>query len=181
MKILAISGSPRNGNSEFLLDTILNQAKENGNQTEKILIKEKNIQFCDGCLTCAGGKAPCPVKDDMQEIYEKIKNSDALLFASPVWYDMITPYLLNFIVRLNCVQANLKNKKFAFIVLGQRDGDYSDKSLGTASNYLKQIAKLYEMNLVDSLIIKGVRNEKDAKEKEEVIEKCKQLANKIIS
>ena len=34
---------------------------------------------------------------------------------------------------------------------------------------------------VDSLIIKGVRNEKDAKEKEEVIEKCKQLANKIIS
>jgi len=111
MKILGICGSPRKGNSEFVLRNILSKFKEKEAKTDLILIREKNIQLCDGCLVCSGGKAPCKTKNDMREACDKLKQADIIIVASPVYYDMISPQLLNFIVRLNPIENELKGKK----------------------------------------------------------------------
>jgi multimeric flavodoxin WrbA len=173
MKIIGISGSPRNGNCEFMLKTILE-----GTNNELVLLRKENLQLCDGCMTCAGGKAPCRL-NDISELHKKVKEADVIIFASPVWYDMISPHLLNFIVRLNCLQNDLKGKKFFFILSGQLTENDAKTSQGRAADYLKQIANLYEMNLINFILAEGVRNPEDAKNNPEIIKKCQQLSNQI--
>jgi multimeric flavodoxin WrbA len=177
MKILAICGSPREGNCEFILKTILENIDED---TELVLLRKENLQLCDGCMTCAGGKAPCGL-NDITELHNKVKQADAIIFASPVWYDMISPQLLNLIVRLNCLQNDLKGKKFAFVVAGQLTGKDAKTSQGRAADYLKQVANLYGLNLIGSISAEGVKNETDASSNPELIEKCKALGKKITS
>lgn len=86
MKILGIMGSPRKGgNTEILLDAALEKARENGVSTFKISLRTKKIVPCNGCLKCTRtGK--CVIKDDMQEIYGKMVESDGIIWATPVYF-----------------------------------------------------------------------------------------------
>ena len=45
VKIIGICGSPREGNTEFMLRTVLGKAKGLNAETELFLLKEKNIQL----------------------------------------------------------------------------------------------------------------------------------------
>lgn len=67
MNIIAVCGSPRKGNTEFVLKRILTKAEELGVKTELILLREKRIEFCDGCLSCA---------QDIENNSESIKKID---------------------------------------------------------------------------------------------------------
>ena len=86
MKILGILGSPRKGgNTEVLLDVALEEAQKNGVLTDKVPLKDKSIAPCDGCLGCVQtGK--CVIEDDVQEIYEKMLESEGIIWATPVYF-----------------------------------------------------------------------------------------------
>ena len=90
MKIVGILGSPRKGgNTEILLDVALEEAEQNGVSVDKILLRDKVISPCDGCMKCVKtGK--CAVKDDMGEIYQKMLESDGILWATPVYFWSMT-------------------------------------------------------------------------------------------
>jgi len=90
MKIIGILGSSRkNGNSEFLLDLALDEAKKNGALISKIPLRGKTIAPCDGCQKCAQtGK--CVIKDDMQEIYKEMLEADGIIWATPVYFWSMT-------------------------------------------------------------------------------------------
>jgi multimeric flavodoxin WrbA len=86
MKIVGISGSARKGgNTEVLLDVALEEAQKNGALTDKISLGDKSIAPCDGCLGCVKtGK--CVIEDDVQEIYEKMLESEGIIWATPVYF-----------------------------------------------------------------------------------------------
>ena len=87
MKILAISCSPRKeGNTEILLSEALNSAKQEGAQTELYQVADKGIAPCNACSTCKSNGGICVIKDDMQELYEKINEADGIIFGTPVYY-----------------------------------------------------------------------------------------------
>lgn len=90
MKTIGILGSTRKGsNTEILLDVSLEEARKNGDTASKIVLRDKTIAPCDGCMGCApAGK--CVIQDDMQEIYQAIRESDAIIWASPVYYWSMT-------------------------------------------------------------------------------------------
>ena len=51
-KVLILSSSPRRGgNSDMLCDQFILGAQEAGNQTEKIFLKDKNINYCMGVVS----------------------------------------------------------------------------------------------------------------------------------
>jgi multimeric flavodoxin WrbA len=53
IKVLGISGSPhRHGNTETLLDSFLDGAREAGAEVEKIVLKEITCSSCRGCNAC---------------------------------------------------------------------------------------------------------------------------------
>jgi len=86
MKIVGILGSERKGgNTEVLLDVALEEAQKNGALTDKVPLRDKSIAPCDGCLGCAKtGK--CVIEDDAQEIYQKMLESEGIIWATPVYF-----------------------------------------------------------------------------------------------
>jgi len=86
MKIVGILGSPRKGgNTEILLDVALKGAQKNGVLISKILLREKEIAPCNGCMKCEKtGK--CVIKDDMQEVYKEMLESEGIIWATPVYF-----------------------------------------------------------------------------------------------
>lgn len=85
-KVLVISTSPRKGgNSETLADEFIRGAQDAGNEVEKIVLYDKTIGFCKGCLACQKTQQ-CVIHDDANAIVEKIFNSSVVVFATPIYY-----------------------------------------------------------------------------------------------
>ncbi len=75
VSVLGVAGSPRRGgNSETLLDEVLNGAKEAGAVTEKIVLAQSNFSPCKACDACSW-TGTCIQDDDMAIIVEKMKAS----------------------------------------------------------------------------------------------------------
>jgi multimeric flavodoxin WrbA len=90
MKTIGILGSTRKGgNTEILLDVALEEATQNGGTASKIVLRDRVIAPCDGCMGCAS-TGECVIKDGMQEVYEGIREADAIIWASPVYYWSMT-------------------------------------------------------------------------------------------
>src|SRR5271169_4203166 len=86
MKTIGILGSARKGgNTEILLDAALEEAQGRGGTTSKIVLRDKVIAPCNGCMGCAE-TGQCVIRDDMQEVYREIREADGIIWASPVYY-----------------------------------------------------------------------------------------------
>lgn len=81
-KVIVISTSLRIGsNSDMLADKFIEGATAAGNDVEKISLADKDIKFCKGCLACQKlGK--CVIKDDVNDIMQKVLNADAVCWAN---------------------------------------------------------------------------------------------------
>ena len=88
--ILLISGSNRKGNTQSILEII----DKNRQNTQMLLLKDKNIEYCKGCLACHK-MIDCVIKDDMKEIIEKMIASDLIIFGVPNYFDNVSGLLAN--------------------------------------------------------------------------------------
>lgn len=129
MRIVGICGSPREGNCELLLRAALDAAKNAGAETELVLLREKHIGYCDGCETCEeGGKheGECHIEDDMQPIYSKLEQADAILLASPNYYSNVSGLMKSFMDRLlvfySPSKGKLRGKRGGLIAVGGENG-----------------------------------------------------------
>ena len=87
MKVLGIVGSPRkNGNTDIIMDIFLSHFSDQGLDTIKIHLGEKEVKPCDECLTCKQTKDCHLRKDDFKEIFSEMLSSDAIIFSSPVFF-----------------------------------------------------------------------------------------------
>ena len=109
MKVYAINGSPRkNKNTATLLqkalDGVKKSAKDTEIETEIINLYDLNYTGCKSCFACKrlGGKSygKCSVKDDIQEVLEKLSEADGIIFGSPIYHGTITGQLQSFLERL---------------------------------------------------------------------------------
>ena len=84
MKILGICGSLREeSNTNKLVRKVV---ESSGCEHELIYLAGKEIKPCTGCAHCMMNDGECAIKDDMQPIYEKILNADALVVGSPTYF-----------------------------------------------------------------------------------------------
>lgn len=84
--ILVISTSMRSSsNSDALAEAFLAGAREAGNHVEKAELRGKKLGFCTGCLACQTSHS-CPIPDDAAAIIQAMKRSDAVAFATPIYY-----------------------------------------------------------------------------------------------
>lgn len=99
--VLVISTTFRTGgNSDTLADEFIKGAESQGHYVEKISLREKQIGFCKGCLSCQKtGK--CVIKDDAAAIVEKMRQSDVIVFATPIYYYEMSGQLKTLLDRAN--------------------------------------------------------------------------------
>ena len=95
MKILVLNGSPRpNGNTAAMVNTFKTAAESNGHQVVLFNVCKMNIKGCLACEYCHGkGNGACIQKDDMQQIYEELKDAEMLILAAPIYYHGISGQL----------------------------------------------------------------------------------------
>jgi multimeric flavodoxin WrbA len=93
LKIIGICGSQNeNGNTAFALKYALDVAKNENCETGYFTVAGKNINSCTGCWTCTGtGK--CIFNDDMNLIEQALRTCDGMIFASPVYFGMVSNQL----------------------------------------------------------------------------------------
>jgi multimeric flavodoxin WrbA len=100
MKILGISGSARKkGNTDILVNKVLSGVAQMGGETELIYLSDYHINECRGCDACKIN-FECIIKDDMQEIYRKIDEADAIVLGSPTYFYNVSGLVKLFMDRL---------------------------------------------------------------------------------
>lgn len=103
MKVLGICGSPREkGNTEYLVNFVLNHLTAKGVATELITLSDKSIAPCRSCYECVKRK-DCSTKDDFQKIFAKMCEADALVMGSPVHHAGISAKLKGLLDRTGFV------------------------------------------------------------------------------
>ncbi len=86
MRVLGIWASPRRGgNSEILLDALLNGAREAGAEVERIALRQLRITPCLEIQHCFKD-GTCPIKDDMAPLYEQLLAADVVALSSPIFF-----------------------------------------------------------------------------------------------
>jgi multimeric flavodoxin WrbA len=105
MKIMAFNGSPRKKwNTAMMLEKALEGAASKGARTSLTHLYELKYQGCISCFACKkrGGKSygRCAVKDDLQPIFAEIKEADALILGSPIYFGDVTGQMRSFMERL---------------------------------------------------------------------------------
>ena len=100
-KVLVLKGSPREaGNSAVLAGQVAAGAEAAGAQVQSIYLHGLDIRPCDGCDGCQGALDDrCVVEDDMQDLYPLIREADAVVYASPIYWFTITAQLKAFMDR----------------------------------------------------------------------------------
>jgi multimeric flavodoxin WrbA len=148
MKIIGISGSPRRGNTEWMLKTLIQEAAKNGAEVELLLLRKMDVRICRGCLTCEEGgkerKGICKIKDDMTEVYPKLLAADAIVLATPGYFEMLSGLLKNFLDRTCPIWPRLEGKKIAGLAV-------AEEGIGQAIQNFKTCASLFKMQWVGSV------------------------------
>ncbi len=117
MQITVLAGSPhKNGTSNTLVHEFVRGAKESGKEVEIIDLAHTDIHPCMGCDAC-GMNGDCVQKDKGNEILNKIISSDAIVFASPVYYYNISAQLKMMIDRFYAKTMQITNKELKACVI----------------------------------------------------------------
>jgi len=121
LKILSICGSPRKGNSEAILYRLKEILEKKGIKNEIILLREKNIQGCRGCVEYCNRNLKCWQKDDMAEIMKKMIKAHGYIFAIPNYFGMPPGLFKDFIDKCSIfytAQTDLTSKRALVISVG---------------------------------------------------------------
>ena len=75
MKIIAICGSPRKGNTYSVLHTISDNFPDI--DVRILMLKDLGFRMCKGCYSCVmRGEEKCPIKDERDMILKEMAEAD---------------------------------------------------------------------------------------------------------
>jgi len=194
-KLLAIIGSQRtNGNSYLLAKTVLDSIEAD---YEIIQLADKKIEFCNLCEKCVS--SDCVLEDDFNQIFEKMKSADGIVFAVPKYIFLASKFLC-FLERLDTIQHMRENMgyKIAFknpdyrlfpekkpfcIFIASGTGNVEKETLQKVVHCIEGLGlKLVPYNLPPffGVSVKAGDDIGEVLRNKEGIEECKKLIEKFI-
>ena len=106
MKVMAFNGSPRKKkwNTVTLLNSALQGAQSNGAETELVQLYDLKFSGCISCFSCKRLSRKvdgvCSVQDDLTPVLDRVKEADALIIGTPVYYGAESAATRAFLERL---------------------------------------------------------------------------------
>jgi multimeric flavodoxin WrbA len=106
MKVMAFNGSPRKKkwNTVTLLNNALQGAQSNGAETELVQLYDLKFSGCISCFSCKRLSRKvdgvCSVQDDLTPVLDRVKEADALIIGTPVYYGAESAATRAFLERL---------------------------------------------------------------------------------
>ena len=157
MRVLGINGSPRiGGNTDILLDKVLEGAMTKGAETEKIILNKLKFSGCQECENIKDDGS-CMLHDDMQELYKKTRDADVLILASPIFFGSLSAQTKMMIDRFQCLwraryvlrkDIGFKKRKGVFIsVEASKRKDFFENAKSIVRNLFATINADYRYEL----------------------------------
>lgn len=172
------------GNTALLLDEALKGARSNGAMIEQIIVDKLNIQPCREYYGCEKD-GYCVIKDDMNNIYQKLLEADRVILASPMFFYGLTSQVKTLIDRCQALWVRkyvLKqqppdgSRKGAFIAVGATKGkNLFDGSILTVKYFFEAIGVKY----ADELLIRGVDKKGEIKQHSDALSQAFELGKRL--
>ena len=133
MKILVLNGSPHpQGSTKDMVNAFKKGAESAGHTVDVVDVCKKKIGGCLACEYChSKGHGECIQKDDMQEVYNLLKEAEMLVIASPIYYHGISGQLKCVIDRFYSAAypRRPKNLKKVAMILSSGDANMYEGAL----------------------------------------------------
>lgn len=149
-KVLFISASPRKGgNSDTLCEQFKMGAEEAGNQVEKLRLAELKIDYCSACYACKK-LGTCVKQDDMEQVIAKMRESDVIVLATPVYFYTMCAQMKTMIDRTlgGAQKSGLENKEFYLIVTAADGKAEMERTIDGLRGYLECLPGAKEMGVI---------------------------------
>ncbi len=183
--ILGINGSPRcGGNTEILLGNFLEGAAEGNAQTESLSLGSLSYSPCLECENL-GNNEICIVKDDMQDLFKKVKETDIIAVASPIFFGSLSAQTKMMIDRFQChwraknilgMNPVQKRKKGFFLcVEASRRDDFLENAKSIIKNYFATVNAEYS----GEVFCKGADEKGAVLKQPNILEKSRQLGREL--
>lgn len=94
--------------------------------------------FCTDCGEC-GRERPCPIEDDMVEVYETLAAAEGIIVASPVYFGNVTGQLKAVFDRTLLLRRQgfvLKNKVGSAIAVGRSRNGGQEKTIEAIQTWM---------------------------------------------
>jgi len=178
IQVLGIVGSPRlNGNTEILVDEVLSGAENVGASIEKVILNKLNINPCQACNTCyKTGK--CMHNDDMNELLEKMDNSNLWVLGTPIYWWGPTAQFKAFLDRWYCPKHQDFKGKHVILVIPFEGGHhkYARHTIGILTDVLDYLS----MELFETVLAPGVNKRGEVREKDDILKKAYKAGQEAI-
>lgn len=173
MNVLILNGSPRpQGNTAKMINAFRESAESKGHEVSVYNVCRKNIHGCLACEHCHKiEKGVCAQKDDMQEVYDLLKDADMLILASPIYYHGISGQLKCTIDRFYAALYPKEHCHLSKIAMFLCSGD---KDMYTGAEFSFKGDFLDYLSLEDKGIYTCA-----GEMKEEVLEQVRRLAEEL--
>ena len=188
MNIIGIIASPRKeGNTAWIVNKILEGAKEQGAETESWYCSDLDIEPCRGCWGCHKGDQGCAIKDDMQKLNEAMDRADAIVFGSPIYMMQMSAQAKILIDRMFArfspryspyfKAENAAQKK---LILTFNQGNPDSGLFQSYLDYTKHMFELLEFDVREVPVVTGLRNG-PAHEREDLRPVLKNIGSSLVS
>ena len=157
MKVVVLMGSPRKKDGfkvcEKIKERLMNHLGD-CLEFEYIMLSKLHIEECRGCEQCiTKGEQYCPIKDDLQQVVEKLIGADGVILVSPVYACQVSATFKKVIDRLSYLfhRPELIGKPTITVLTTAGGGIKATKS------YLKLVADGWACHLIGQLSIVSTR------------------------
>ena len=183
-RVLAVVGSPRiGGNTDVLVDEVLKGAKEKGAVTDKVYLSRVTIGPCHACDACAD-TGICIQRDDMDDLLERMGQSDVWVLGTPVYWWGATAQFKLFLDRWYAPwhgtesKSIFVNRKVVLIVpMGDSNAATADPTLGM----FKRALSYLDVDLAATVVAPGVHALGDALARPDLLEKARATGRAIMN
>jgi multimeric flavodoxin WrbA len=177
MKVIGIVGSPRrNGNTNAVVQQVLEGAAEAGAETRTFLLNEMDYRGCQACDYCKIHDK-CKLEDDLAELFNEITEADGIIFGAPIYFGQFSGQMRLFLDRCYSLinadfSARLPAGKKAVIVVAQGMPDPTGFK-GVSEEFAGQISRFAGMDVKDTLVAAGYMAAGEVKDNAEFMLKAK--------
>ena len=159
-RIIVLVGSVRKGGNTDLLAQAFAESAGKHHEVELLSVADYDVHPCVGCNSCYTSEGHrCFQDDDMQRIYEKLKQADVLVIASPVYFYGISAQLKAVIDRLHTPMRNdFPIRKLGLILVGAADlPDLFDPII----LQYRMLLRFFNLEDIGTVLVPGVKDKGD--------------------
>jgi multimeric flavodoxin WrbA len=100
-KVVIFNGSPRfDGNTATICNMIERGAKEHNAQVNSYTLFKLKMSACQGCFGCRINDGKCSLSDELTKAIEQVKEADAVVIGSPIYFMQINGMVKNLYDRM---------------------------------------------------------------------------------